>query len=219
MGVDNINEDIKFLKHATWRIYQAVRWATASNQVWQTLNQHPNRQEIANSPASEAAAVYEKTLLDAQIMMVARVFDKPGQGNVRTQNRMSFLVCDHLLKSPDVLDTIRKHRWECDAETQDRLNERYYQFCNNLQTLEDENPNRIKLIRDFRDENIAHELKFDSLPHRPQYSHIHGLIYEARVLISHLQFIVHGDEIIWEELNVEQSAAWLWNAVAESSRH
>ncbi|QBX38152.1 hypothetical protein E4M02_10565 [Brevundimonas sp. S30B] len=214
-------EAIDRLRHSTRRILNAIRWARAVNAVWRTFNRHQARQEIADSPASPAAHVYERTTLDAQIMMIARVFDAPGRGHILTQNRMSFPVCRTLMEQPGVMEFLldQSEDWnELGAENRERLSARYHVFLDVLTALENEEPNRVTLVRGFRDENIAHELRFDVLPERPQYDHIHGLVDEASVLIGHLMLIVEGAAIHWQDGDVDGSVTWLWNAVADVSR-
>lgn len=209
------------LRHSTRRIMEAVRWARAVNAVWRTFNRYEGRQEVADSPASPAAHVYERATLDAQIMMISRVFDTPGRGHILTQNRMSFPVCRILMAEPGVMELLLDHsEWwnERGVENRERLVARHQMFMDTLAALENEQPNRIGLVRGFRDENIAHELRFDVLPPRPQYDHIHGLVDEASLLLSHLMLIVDGVAIHWQDADMDRSVTWLWDAVAETSR-
>jgi hypothetical protein len=209
------------LRHSARRIMNAIRWARAVNTVWRTFNRHESRQEIADSPASPSAHVYERTTLDAQIMMISRVFDGPGRGYILRQNRMSFPVCRALIELPGVTEFLLDQPEEWDAlevENRERLIASHRAFLDILTALDNEEPNRIALVRGFRDENIAHELRFDVLPQRPQYDHIHGLIDEASVLIGHLMLILEGAVIHWQDGGIDRSVTWLWSAVAEANR-
>jgi len=204
-----------------WRIMGAVRWARAVNAVWRTFNRYEGRQEVADSPAGPAAHVYERATLDAQIMMISRVFDKPGRGHILTQNRMSFPVCRTLMTEPGVSEMLlnQSEGWnDLGVRNRESLMARCQVFLDALIALENEEPNRIELVRGFRDENIAHELRFDALPPRPQYDHIHGLVDEASLLIGHLMLIVEGREIHWEDADMDGSVTWLWNAVGQATR-
>lgn len=217
----NPEDVIDRLRHATRRITQAIAWARAVNEVWRTFNRHEARQEVADSHASPAAHVYESATLDAQIMMISRVFDPPGRGHVLVQNRMSFPVCRQLLVLPGVMNSLleQSEHWnELGVENRDRLSARYQAFLDGLVALDMEEPNRVRLVRGFRDENIAHELRFDVLPQRPQYDHIHGLVDEASVLLGHLALVVAGQAIHWRDDDVGRSTTWLWDAVAEAQR-
>lgn len=214
-------EAIARLSHSSRRIMNAIRWARAVNTVWRTFNRHEARQDIADSPASPAAHVYERTTLDAQIMMIARVFDAPGRGHILTQNRMSFPVCRMLMEEPGVIEGLldQCEAWnEHGAGNRERLTMSHQAFLDALTALENEEPNRVNLVRAFRDENIAHELRFDVLPQRPQYDHIHGLVDEASLLIGHLMHIVNGTTIRWQDGAMDESVTWLWNAVADARR-
>lgn len=216
-----VEEAVARLRHATRRITQAITWARAVNEVWRTFNRHDARQEVADSHASPAAQVYERATLDAQIMMIARVFDAPGRGHILIQNRMSFPVCRELLALPDVMGLLleQSEEWnELGAENRNRVTARYQAFLAGLVALENEQPNRVRLVRGFRDENIAHELRFDVLPQRPQYDHIHGLIDEASTLASHLAMVASGEAIHWLDGDINRSTTWLWDAVADAQR-
>ena len=125
------------------------------------------------------------------------------------------------MEQPGVMEFLlgQSEDWnELGAANRDRLTARHEAFIEVLTTLNNEEPNRVNLVRAFRDENIAHELRFDVLPQRPQYDHIHGLVDEASVLISHLVLIVEGATIRWQDGDVDGSVTWLWNAVADASR-
>jgi hypothetical protein len=217
----HLEEAVSRLQHGTRRITQAITWARAVNEAWRTFNRHEARQDVADSHASPAAHVYERATLDAQIMMVSRVFDAPGRGPILAQNRISFHVCRQLLALPDVMDFLleQSEGWnELGAENRDLVTARYQAFNAGLVALENEQPNRAQLVRGFRDENIAHELRFDVLPQRPQYDHIHGLIDEASTLVGHLAMVVNGQVIHWHDGDIHRSTTWLWDAVADAQR-
>ena len=134
-----VEEAVARLRHATRRITQAITWARAVNEVWRTFNRHDARQEVADSHASPAAQVYERATLDAQIMMIARVFDAPGRGHILIQNRMSFPVCRELLALPDVMGLLleQSEEWnELGAENRNRVTARYQAFLAGLVALE-----------------------------------------------------------------------------------
>jgi hypothetical protein len=212
---------IERLRHAQRRILQAVSWARAANKVWRTFNRHQRRQDVADSHASQAGQVYERATLDAQIMMVSRLFDRPGRGLLMDQNRVSFPVCRGLLAMPGVMERLldESEAWnELGFENRVRIAASHKSFLSVLVALEAEQPNRIALVRGFRDENIAHELRFDVLPPRPQYNQIRGLVQEASTLVEHLAFVISGEAIHWQDGNMGSSTTWLWDAVAEAHR-
>jgi hypothetical protein len=154
-------------------------------------------------------------------MMISRVFDAPGRGDILTQNRISFPVCMALLALPGALDVLLEESegWnELGAENRNRLTARYQALLNGLAALDNEQPNRVQLVRGFRNENIAHELRFEVLPQRPQYDHINGLIDEASILAGHLALVTQGVAIHWEDGDLSRSVTWLWEAVAEAHR-
>ena len=69
----DVGEVVARLRHANARIVQSVEWGRATAEVWVAFNKAgPVRQAVAASTASEAAAVYEKAALDAQIVKIGR---------------------------------------------------------------------------------------------------------------------------------------------------
>jgi len=220
-GVD-VAGVVERLRHANRRIVQTVEWARAATEVWTVFNEFEDRMTVAHSPAQEAAHVYERASLDARIVMITRVLDRPGRGRIMEQNRLSFPVCRELMAQPGVMDWLIQ-----DADDRDILEnrrgpavrERCPAFLDLLAEIETEaDPNRAQLLRDFRDENIAHELRFDELRARPEFQHLHSLLRDVQTLTEHLAMIVQGERVLWRDGNVARSATALWQAVADRFR-
>ena len=176
---------------------------------------------VAHSPAQEAAHVYERASLDARIVMLTRVLDRPGHGRIMNQNRISFPVCRELMALPGVMD------WLIQDAERDFLNDRrgaavrecYGAFLDRLNRIEtEENPNRAQLLRDFRDENVAHELRFDELRARPEYNHLSSLVVDLEALTQDLAMVVQCERVLWRADDIARSATALWRAVADRYR-
>lgn len=216
--VVDVDHTIARLRHAKARIVQCVEWARATEEAWRSLNQAGEvRRAIAASPTAEAAFIYERATRDAQIVMITRVLDPPSRGNAVTTDRMSLPVCRDLLRLPGVSEKLiaEARDWnELDEENCEQVRQRLDQFEARLQALHDEHPNRARILRNFRDGNIAHELHFDVAPAPPLYRHIPELLEEVKRLTVDLSFIVEGDVIHWRQNETHQSAARLWEAVA-----
>ncbi|WP_293908220.1 hypothetical protein [Phenylobacterium sp.] len=209
------------LRHAKARIVQCVEWARATEEVWLAFNQaKDDRHAIAASPASEAARVYEKAALDAQIVMITRLLDPPSRYGALATNRMSLPVCRDLLALPGVADRCAEEAkgWnELGDASAGHVWERLERFRGRLNAIEEEaDPNRAALLRDFRDENIAHELHFEEKRERPLFRHIRELLDEVMALTEDLAFVVEGDVIRWRRDETTASARALWRAVAEA---
>jgi hypothetical protein len=205
------------LRHAKARILQTTEWARSATEVWVAFNQAETWAIIAASPASRAASVYERAVLDMRIVMVTRLLDQPGRGGANGTNRISFPVCQGLLSLPGVLNQLAAEAadWRTPDPTGQRVRERHRLFVDRLARIEGEvNPNRAKRLRDFRDENIAHELRFEELRARPEYRDITNLLAEVMALTSDLAFITEGEHVLWAEGEIERSTNALWAAVA-----
>jgi hypothetical protein len=220
-GIDVI-EVVERLRHAKRRIIQTVTWARAATEVWTVFNEFEDRMTVAHSPAQEAAHVYERSSLDARIVMLTRVLDQPGRGRIMGQNRLSLPVCRTLLALPGVMDWLTQDAddWDfLDNRRGPAVRERYPVFLDRLTRIENEtDPNRAQLLRDFRDENIAHELRFDRLRARPEYQHLRTLLADVQALTEDLAMIVQGERVVWRDGDVTRSANALWQAVADRYR-
>lgn len=217
--VFDIDEVVARLKHAAKRMLRTVEEARASDEIWRVLAfGGDTRKAVAASPASNAALIYERATRDTQIVMITRLLDPPGRSGALKTNRISFPVGRELLALPGVLDKLIEEAkaWpahephENVATSMDRL----ARFHDRLKALEDEDPNRARRLRDFRDENIAHELKFDVLPPRPVVRDLHDMVVEEMRLVEDFSFVVDGTNIAWSEDSYTNSAKALWDAVA-----
>lgn len=209
---------IDHLRHAKARILHCVEWARTTAEVWNAFNSAgETRKAVAASDASEAAYVYEKATLDAQIVMVTRVLDGTGHRHALHSNRLSLPVCRDLLALPGVEDqlAVEAAGWNDLGEaSSQQVRDRLVRFRTGLDLLAAELPNRAAQLRDFRDENIAHELHFPEPRERPQYRYIGELLREVMDRTEDLAFVVQGEVIRWRHGEGEESAQALWHAVA-----
>ncbi|UTP37890.1 hypothetical protein M9M90_11635 [Phenylobacterium sp. LH3H17] len=208
------------LRHAKNRILQTIEWARATEEVWRALNEAAdNRRTVAESPASEAAWVFERATRDGQIVAITRVLDAPGRGNPDQTNRLSFPVCRTLLALPGVsawfIEDAKTWNNDLGEANARQVGQRIERFLARLHALEtEEGPNRARLIRAFRDENIAHELHFAVQRERPLYRHIREVLNEVMLLTEELSFIVEGQVIHWRRGEANRSASLVWESVA-----
>jgi len=218
---EDVVANIGRLRHAQARIVQCTEWARATEEVWRSFNQAGAvRQAVAASPASQAAKIYEHAARDAQIMMIARLFDKPARPGRRGGIRYSFPTCREWLSVPGVKETLIAEAFHWPNGQREKnckhITESIERFLATLGEIEDEEePNRLRLLRDFRDENIAHELGFDEPRDPPLYRHITELLQITMNLTRDLSFLADGIVIHWENTEFAQrSGEALWGAVA-----
>ena len=87
-----------------------------------------------------------------------------------------------------------------------------------LSALEAETPNRLKLIRDYRNTNIAHELFHDAPRENPQFRQIWSMVPEAVKSCEEVMLIVQGSNVAWEPGQVTRASTWLWDTAAAAVR-
>jgi hypothetical protein len=220
-----IDEIVPRVRHAADRITQAIRWARSAQEVWRAFNDARYPQDLAGTRVADVAAVFERTTLEAVIIRITRVLDQPSarghkpSDQARATNRLSFPVCRELISLDGVLDRFADDAtiWNArGAENAQLVRDRFSGFCTRLDELQAEHPNRQKRVRDFRDENIAHELRLDPLPDRPRYEEVWSLLNDTVLLTEDLSFVVHGSGLQWSEGKASRSAELLWEAVAKA---
>ena len=196
-------------------------WKMPSWMVTKTIRNFVRAAKLAQRAGYDGVEVMGSEGYLINQFLVTRTNHRTDRWGGSYENRMSFPVCRELLALPDVMGLLleQSEEWnELGAENRNRVTARYQAFLAGLVALENEQPNRVRLVRGFRDENIAHELRFDVLPQRPQYDHIHGLIDEASTLASHLAMVASGEAIHWLDGDINRSTTWLWDAVADAQR-
>ena len=213
-----VEELVGRVRHATLRIIQTTKWALAAKETWLAFRDAHYAREMAGTQVEDAAIVYESTTKEAVIVRVCRALDEPGRYAAVSTNRMSHPVCRQLIEWPGVLDRLAEIAvtWnERGPDNEAVVRDRFAGYCTRLDALREEQPNRCKLVRDFRDENIAHELRFDPLPERPRYTQVWGLLDEVRELTDDLALIVLGQSLFWQPGQFSRSATMLWDAVQD----
>jgi hypothetical protein len=174
---------------------------------------------IAQSESGVAAGLLEHASLHIQIAIVVRLFDVPGRRKGRT-DRLSFPVAAELLDLPGVMEALIEDArgWpvgEAQAN-ENQVRRQVEEFKDGLQRLLHEQPNRLEVLRRFRDVNIAHELTPIAGEPRPQYGHLTALTEEILALAKLLQNVVSGSVVFWQRGHVTGSALALWRSVART---
>lgn len=200
------------IRHARDRILQAVKWARSTKEVWMAFNNARFPRDLSGTSVEEAVVVYQRATLEGVILRVSRVLDRPSHQGILHTNRISLPICRDLIALPGVL-----YRFADDARGEENAALVYDRFENlkrRLHTLETEEPNKQRLVRDFRDENIAHELKLNPLPQRPQYRQVWELLDEVTSATEDLAMIANGQAFHWAQEEAGRAATLLWEAVS-----
>lgn len=210
--------DIDRLTKASSRLFVAVSNALKLNEAFHVLNEPGERRErLARSPASAAIFLYEHAAIRQQVIILTRVFDAPGP------NRLSFPVVRELLSKPGIVDHFvqdAREGWPFQEpdESEATVRRHISELGERLDRLANEVPNRLKLLRDFRNTNIAHELWHEAPRQNPQFQHVWDITDEAKACAESVKLVIEGAAIGWAEGIVGASAKWLWDAVAERAK-
>lgn len=194
----------------------AVSNALRLNEAFHVLNEPgARRQRLARSAAAPAIFLYENAALREQVIILTRVFDPPGS------NRLSFPVVRELLAKPGMTEHfVRDARatWPLQDpdESEATVRRHIAELGARLDRLANEEPSRLKMLRDFRNTNIAHELWHEIPRRNPEFQHVWDITNEAKDCAESVKLVIEGAAVGWAEGMVTRSATWLWDAVSDA---
>ena len=191
--------------------------------IWQSYNEENNPlrdDRLDRSAASAALNTLASAAMHETIMIVVRVFDKHGRGG---RVRVSFPVLGKLIKNADVREVVesRAKSWLPDGDLAEEnvqaVRTAIEGFERRLGKVLSEKPNRLERLRNFRNEFLAHNLKFEQERDRPILRDITGLLEEARALSDQASIAFGGSMVVWEPLenDADRSASELWRLVRQ----
>lgn len=208
--------DIDRLTRASKRLFSAVSNALKLNEAFHVLNEPGDRRvRLARSAASPAIFLYENAALREQIIILTRVFDPPAN------NRLSFPVVRDLLSKPGIIQYFvqdARDTWPLQDpdESEATVLRHIANLDERLDRLANEVPNRLKMLRDFRNTNIAHELWHEIPRQSPQFQHVWAITNEAKNCAESVKLVIEGASVGWAEGTIGRSATWLWDVVANA---
>lgn len=197
---------------------KATTRAIALSEVWHFFNGNQDvRQAVAASPASTAALVYEDASLREQIVIMVRLLDTAG--DALKSDKISYPIVRDLISLPGISEHFidQARGWKngnSPDENEKHLKEQIECFRSRLSKLELEEPNRARILRNYRDENIAHELFIAESRPKPLFKYIWDLLPEIVALTEDVKMIAEGANVVWPRDQATQSASALWSAVA-----
>lgn len=217
------DETVDRLSTYSERLHQSVSQARILFNCFQSLNENRDlRERINDGPAAIATNVMVHAVLRELIMVLVRVFDRPGRNGVERSDKGSFPVIVEWLARDPIRDVLvhRARNW-LDEDMAD-INEAAARKAMEdmrvrLDGLLAEDPNREKRLRDFRDGFLAHELHRE-IPRPPLlFGYIEGLLNEATALSEAASMALRGAHIEWGvlEAQITESAGWLWDRVGK----
>lgn len=217
----NTEEIVALLESDAKRLNESVGRATALHATFTTLNNSlsKNDYEIIG-PLAGTLNLIQTSLLQEMILIVVRLLDHPR--NLRKNEKVSFKAVDQWLANEAVRASIierarQRHgeEWERRSQVKTRLGIR--RINRNLRRLKDEDPNREKLLRDFRNDFLAHELEHPIPNDLPELGHLIGMLSEIKILAFQTLYVCTGFEIGFDHIEAEarEGAEQLLRSISE----
>jgi hypothetical protein len=219
-----IDVTIERLTAYSERLHQTATQAKVLYACFQSLNENKElRERIAKTPAASASNILMHAALRELMMILVRVFDRPGRWGIEKSDKVTFPIIAEWLKREPIREALlqRARNWLDDGYLAERHEASAKAAMDDLQTrldcLQAEQPNRQQLLRDFRDGFLAHELERQIPRDPPLFGHIGEMLEEVRLLSEAASLAIRGTEIAWEPLDdqIARSANWLWQRVGE----
>lgn len=219
---DAVSAALSRLEDYRRRIVAAAEQALSLWEVWAAFNEAKERRQIIEySPASIAAVVYERASLNSLVMVVVRLLDHPQRdritfSKVQEQMRIPGVSEALIAAAPSSLHILIAQDVITPEQASTKIAARITDFHARLERLAAEQPNRTKLLRDYRHANLAHELWANKARIMPTYDQLKTMVFEILALAEDVQAIVTGSPL-QEPLTrgeASESALELWRAVA-----
>lgn len=204
------------------RLHGSISQAKILYVFFQSLNDNRElRDRINGTEANIATNLLMHAVLRELILILVRVFDGPGRYGIERSDKVTFPIIAQWLEREPIRAALleRAQHWFEDGYKAEQnaatVSAAIKGLQDRLDRLRHENPNREKLLRDFRDGFLAHELHCAIPRDPPLFGHIGTLLDEIRLLSEGTSLIIEGAEIHWDNLDdrIRTSADWLWNRV------
>jgi hypothetical protein len=205
------------------RLHGSVEQATSLHAVFWTLNKavlKARKRDELWGPLAVTFNIIQHALLRELIIIIVRVLDKPR--NLETSDKVSFVVIGRWLEREEVsralIENARKRhgeRWALRSAAIARHAIR--RLKQRLHNLAMEDPNRERLLRNFRDDFLAHELHRDIPRDGPLFGHIIEMVKEIQGLSKDALAACTGAELEFNHIAAEakDGTGQLWRAIVE----
>jgi predicted small metal-binding protein len=205
------------------RLHGSVEQATSLHAVFWRLNKaalKAKKRDKLWGPLAGTFNIIQHALLRELILIIVRVLDKPR--NLETSDKISFVVIGRWLERDEVPQSLIEHarkrhgeRWALRSAAIARHAIR--RLKQRLHNLETENPNRERLLRNFRDDFLAHELHRDIPRDGPLFGHIMDMVKEIQGLSKDALAACTGAELDFDHVaaDAKDGAEQLWRAIVE----
>ena len=217
----NLDRVIQRLEVRSARLRNAATRTTLLFQTWVVLNDEALlRRRVGASKADLAAYLLQTAALREVVSSISRMLDPVGVDNHRS-NRISFLVVRHLLQVPGATERLveravdRLHRKGIPpAQDVERCIAAFHQILDRLDADPD---HRVKCLRGYRDENLAHDLSVRN-PSKLIYGFVPSLLGDIVEMTELVALSVEGRNYNPDKEHPSRSAVSLWRAVAREGQ-
>lgn len=195
---------------------RAIVRAQESYVIWQTFNSsdNPLRRPMMENPAAHAINAMSAAVLNEVILLLVASTDRRGRFSLEQTNKVSFPIALELLSIPGVMDEVfrRSNNTEINCASFER-----YRAA--IERLHSEQPNRLRLLRNYRDEFLAHHLDFPAGRPPPIVNDITTMLAELSAIAADLELTLYARRVVWEErvIAMRTSAQTAWTLIAQSA--
>ncbi len=205
------------------RLHGSVEQATSLHAVFWRLNKaalKAKKRDKLWGPLAGTFNIIQHALLRELIIIIVRVLDKPR--SLETSDKISFVVIGRWLERDEVSQALIEHARKRHGDRSARRSgaiarNAIRRLKQRLQNLETEDPNRERLLRNFRDDFLAHELHRDIPRDGPLFGHIMDMVKEIQGLSKDALAACTGAELDFGHAaaDAKEGADQLWRAIVE----
>jgi len=205
------------------RLHGSVEQATSLHAVFWRLNKaalKAKKRDKLWGPLAGTFNIIQHALLRELTLIVVRVLDKPRK--LETSDKVSFVVIGRWLERDEVCEALieraRKRHPEKWARRNVWITRRAIRgLKQRLDRLKAEDPNREGLLRNSRDDFLAHELHREIPRDQPMLGHLMEMIKEIQGLSRDALAAFTGHEVEFDHIaaDAKEGAEQLWRAIVE----
>lgn len=185
--------------------------------IWDSSNTPDNPLRHLPGPDGKAVAInlMMSACLHEVILIVCAVLDGRKENRpLKTSNLVSFPIVAELIQQAG------NEAVELDVDQEEIAVLARQRFLKRVADLTAApNAERLRRLRAFRDDHLAHALDQQELRTPPMLNDIHSLMDEACILSADCQLALFGRRVTWREdrVTVKQSIDAIWRIIARAS--
>ena len=205
------------------RLHGSVEQATALQAVFSALNEgslKATKRDKLWGPMAGAFNIIQHALLRELTLIIVRVLDRPRK--LETSDKVSFVVIAQWLERDGVSEALVEKARERHPANWARRNvwmtrRAIRGLKQRLDRLAAEDPNRERLLRNGRDDFLAHELHREIPRDQALFGHLMEMTNEIQALSRDALIACTGHELEFDHIAAEgkDGAEQIWRALVE----